>query len=66
VRQVSVTYALRSQSLDLPNIITAVNSIRDTAVLFEVALSRNWRGLILNYRMIPAGVVVKLFGVFCL
>jgi hypothetical protein len=61
VRQVIA--ALRSQSPDLPNLITAVDSITDTAVPFEVAVNRSWRGLILNYTMISAGVVVKLFGV---
>ena len=42
VTQVIATYALRCVSADLPNIITAVNSIRDTTVSFEVAVNRNW------------------------
>ena len=42
VTQVIATYVLRSVSPDLPNIITAVNSIRDTAVSSVVAVNRNW------------------------
>jgi len=63
VIQVIATYALPSQSPDLHNIITAVNSIRDTAVSFVVLVNRNWWELILNYRMISPGVVVRLFVV---
>jgi len=42
VRQVIVTFALSLQSRDLPNIVTGINSIRETAVSFEVAVNRNW------------------------
>ena len=39
---VIATCALRSQSPDLPNTITTVKSIRDTAVTFVFAVNRNW------------------------
>ena len=41
-RRVIATCALGSMSRDLPNIITAVNSVRDSAVSFGVAVNRNW------------------------
>ena len=42
VTQVIATYVLRSVSADWPNIITAVNSIRDSVVSTDVAVNRNW------------------------
>jgi len=42
VTQVIATYVLRSVSPDLPSIITAVNSITDSAVSIGVAVQRNW------------------------
>jgi len=42
LRQIIATYAIRSVSRDLPNTVTPVNNIRDTAVSFGAEVNRNW------------------------